>query len=57
MALSDAVPAELTPEMTLDVSSHRRRLLDALPDDGLVILFAGQPLLRTAEVPFPLDKS
>ena len=57
MALSDAVPAELTPEMTLDVSSHRRRLLDALPDDGRVILFAGQPLLRTAEVPFPLDKS
>ncbi len=47
--MSDALPAELTAAMTLDFPAHRQRLWDALPGDGIVILFSGRPLLRTAD--------
>lgn len=47
--MSDVLPVELTAAMTLDFVAHRQRLLDALPGDGIVVLFSGQPLLRTAD--------
>ena len=47
--MSDTLPADLTAEMALDLESHRQRLWEALPGDGIVILFSGRPLLRTAD--------
>ncbi len=47
--MSDVLPAELTDAMALDFASHRQRFLEALPSDGIAILFSGRPLLRTAD--------
>lgn len=44
--MSDTLPADLTAEMALDLESHRQRLWEALPGDGIVILFCScRPLM------------
>lgn len=45
---SGAIPLD-----AVDWAANRRRLLAALPDDGLVILFSGAPVAKSADEDYP----